>query len=54
MVGAGGLGDRAIRYGHQRHVPSVMWVTVILLMILVQAVQSVFSRLAVRIDKRLK
>ena len=54
MVGAGGLGDLAIRYGHQRHVPSVMWVTVILLMILVQAVQSVFSRLSVRIDKRLK
>ncbi|MCI8819208.1 MAG: ABC transporter permease [Oscillibacter sp.] len=54
MVGAGGLGDLAIRYGHQRHVPSVMWVTVILLMILVQAVQSAFSRLSVRIDKRLK
>lgn len=54
MVGAGGLGDLAIRYGHQRNVPSVMWVTVILLMILVQAVQSAFSRLSVRIDKRLK
>ena len=54
MVGAGGLGDLAIRYGHQRHVPSVMWVTVVILIILVQAVQSVFSRLSVRIDKRLK
>lgn len=54
MVGAGGLGDLAIRYGHQRNVPSVMWVTVIILIILVQAVQSVFSRLSVRIDKRLK
>ena len=54
MVGAGGLGDLAIRYGHQRHVPSVMWVTVIILIILVQAVQSVFSRLSIRIDKRLK
>ena len=54
MVGAGGLGDLAIRYGHQRHVPSVMWVTVIILIILVQVVQSVFSRLSVRIDKRLK
>ena len=54
MVGAGGLGDLAIRYGHQRNVPSVMWVTVIFLIIMVQAVQSVFSRLSVRIDKRLK
>ena len=54
MVGAGGLGDLAIRYGHQRNVPSVMWVTVIILIILVQTVQSVFSRLSVRIDKRLK
>lgn len=54
MVGAGGLGDLAIRYGHQRNVPSVMWVTVVILVIIVQVVQSVFSRLSVRIDKRLK
>ena len=54
MVGAGGLGDLAIRYGHQRNVPSVMWVTVIILIVIAQAVQSVFSRLSVRIDKRLK
>ena len=54
MVGAGGLGDLAIRYGHQRNVPSVMWVTVIILIIIVQAVQTVFSRLSVRNDKRLK
>ena len=54
MVGAGGLGDLAIRYGHQRNVPSVMWVTVIILVIIVQVVQSVFSRLSSGIDKRLK
>ena len=54
IMGAGGLGDLAIRYGHQRNVPSVMWVTVIFLIILVQVVHSVFSRLSVRIDKRLK
>ena len=54
MVGAGGLGDLAIRYGHQRNVPSVMWVTVIILVIIVQVVQSVFSRLSAGIDKRLK
>ena len=34
-VGAGGLGDLAIRYGYQRRVPSMMLVTVIFLIILV-------------------
>lgn len=53
-VGAGGLGDIAIRYGHQRGVPSVMWVTVIFLIILVQVIQVVFSALSKSIDKRLK
>lgn len=53
-VGAGGLGDIAIRYGHQRGVPSVMWVTVIFLIILVQVIQIVFSALSKSIDKRLK
>jgi D-methionine transport system permease protein len=53
-VGAGGLGDLAIRYGYQRRTPSMMLVTVVLIIILVQAVQSVFSWLSARIDKRLK
>lgn len=53
-VGAGGLGDLAIRYGYQRKVPSMMLVTVVLLIVLVQLVQSVFSYLSARIDKRLK
>ncbi len=52
-MGAGGLGDLAIRYGHQRFIPSVMWVTVILLIILVQVVQTVFNHLSRRFDKRL-
>ena len=52
-VGAGGLGDIAIRYGHNRGVTSVMWVTVVLLVVLVQVVQTVFNRLSRRIDKRL-
>lgn len=53
-VGAGGLGDLAIRYGYQRRVPSMMLVTVVLIIILVQVIQSVFSWLSARIDKRLK
>lgn len=53
-VGAGGLGDLAIRYGYMRDVPSMMLVTVVLLIALVQVIQSVFSRVSSRIDKRLK
>ena len=52
-VGAGGLGDIAIRYGHQRGITSVMWVTVVFLIILVQVVQLIFNWLSRRIDKRL-
>lgn len=53
-IGAGGLGDLAIRYGYQRRVPSMLLATVVVLIILVQVIQSVFSRLSVKIDKRLK
>ena len=45
-VGAGGLGD-------QRGITSVMWVTVVFLIILVQVVQLIFNWLSRRIDKRL-
>ena len=53
-VGAGGLGDLAIRYGYNRKIPSMMLVTVILIIVLVQIIQSVFSWLSKHIDKRLK
>ena len=53
-VGSGGLGDLAIRYGYQRKVSSMMFVTVIFLIILVQLIQLVFSRVSTHIDKRLK
>lgn len=39
-VGGGGLGDLAIRYGYQRFQPDVMLATVVVLIILVQGVQS--------------
>ena len=52
-IGGGGLGDIAIRYGHQRGITSVMWVTVVFLIILVQVVQLIFNWLSRRIDKRL-
>ncbi len=53
-VGSGGLGDLAIRYGYQRKVPSMMIATVILIIILVQIIQSVFSWLSAKTDKRLR
>ena len=53
-VGAGGLGDIAIRYGHQRGITSVMWVTVVFLIILVQVIQWIFNWWSKHIDKRLR
>lgn len=40
LVGAGGLGDIAYQYGFQRYQPAVMYSSVILLIIIVQLVQS--------------
>ena len=51
-VGGGGLGDLAIRYGYQRFRPEVMLATVILLIVLVQAVQFLGNRMVKRLDKR--
>lgn len=53
MVGAGGLGNIAIQYGHNRGITSLMWVTVVFLIIFVQIIQLVFSGVSKRIDKRL-
>ncbi len=51
-VGGGGLGDLAIRYGYQRFRPDVMISTVLVLVILVQSLQSFGDRLAKTFDKR--
>ena len=40
-VGAGGLGDFAIRYGYQMGYRDMIWVTVILILLLVSIVQFV-------------
>lgn len=53
-IGAGGLGDLAVRYGYHRYIPSMLWTTVILIIVLVQIIQSVFSWLATKVDKRLR
>lgn len=51
LVGAGGLGDLAYRYGHLRYQVDVMYVTVIILIILVQGIQSIGNRLSARLKK---
>ena len=51
-VGGGGLGDLGIRYGYQRFMPEVMAAVVIVLIVLVQGVQSFGETIARRLDKR--
>ena len=51
-VGGEGLGDLGIRYGYQRFMPEVMLAVVVILILLVQAVQSLGEWIASRFDKR--
>lgn len=51
-VGGGGLGDLGIRFGYQRFMPEVMATVVIVLILLVQGVQTLGDGLARRLDKR--
>jgi D-methionine transport system permease protein len=51
LVGAGGLGDLAYRYGYLRYEVGVMYATVVILIIIVQIIQSIGNRLAARMKK---
>ena len=51
-VGGGGLGDLGIRYGYQRFMPEVMLAVVVILIVMVQLVQSIGEWIAARVDKR--
>lgn len=51
LVGAGGLGDLAYRYGHIRFQVDVMYAAVFILIILVQVVQSTGNRIAAKLKK---
>lgn len=53
-VGGGGLGDLGIRFGYQRFMPEVMAAVVIVLIALVQAVQSLGDWIARRVNRRLR
>lgn len=52
VVGAGGLGDLAIRFGYQRFQTDVMVVTVVLLLVLVQILQMAGDRLVQAVSHR--
>ena len=54
IVGGGGVGDLAIRFGYYRYQTDVMVVTVIALIILVQIVQSLGDLTARRADRTAK
>ncbi len=51
-IGGGGLGDLAIRYGYQRFRADVMIQTVVVLVILVQALQMLGDWASRKLSKR--
>ena len=48
-IGGGGLGDLAIRYGYQRNQPMVMIPAVIIILIMVEVIQFIGSRISARL-----
>lgn len=53
-IGAGGLGKLAISYGYNKYNYPVMILAVIVLVLLVQVFQSIGTKLAVKLDKRIR
>ncbi|EHJ00175.1 ABC-type transporter, integral membrane subunit [Clostridium sp. DL-VIII] len=52
IVGGGGIGDLAIRYGYYRYETGVMIVTVLILLVLVQAIQLTGDALANKLSRK--
>lgn len=52
MIGGGGLGDLAIRYGYYRYQTEVMIFIVIMLSVMVIGIQGIGNLLAAKLDKR--
>ena len=52
FVGGGGLGAIAINYGYYRYQGNIMWITVILLVVIVQLFQEAGLKLVRKVDKR--
>ena len=53
ILGGGGLGDIAIKYGHYRFQPTIMWITIAVLVVLVQIMQEIGVRVASHMDNRI-
>lgn len=53
FVGGGGLGDIAIRYGYYRYETGTMFITVVILVLIVQIIQELGSGISKRTDKRI-
>ena len=53
VVGGGGLGNIAIQYGYYRHPLNVMYAAVIILLVIVQVLQIIGTRLSKKLDKRI-
>lgn len=54
IIGGGGLGKIAINYGYYRSEELVMFIAVFLLIVLVQILQTVGTRMAIKEDKRIR
>lgn len=52
IVGGGGLGDIAMRYGYYRYEKEIMIVAVVLLVVLVQIFQTLGMKMSVKLDRR--
>ena len=52
VIGGGGLGDLALRFGYQRYQTDVMVVTVVILVVMVQVLQVVGDRLVTRLNRK--
>ena len=52
IVGGGGVGDFAIRYGYQRFETELMFIVIVIMIIFVQIIQFTGTTIAKRLDKR--
>ena len=52
VVGGGGIGDFAIRYGYQRYETDIMYTAIVVIIIFVQIIQWLGLKLAKKLDKR--
>lgn len=52
VIGGGGLGDLALRFGYQRYQTDVMVLTVVILVVMVQVLQSLGDRLVARLNRK--